>query len=300
MKAVPDFPDRRPLELDDKNFFDALLRKYPPAISELTFSNLFAWRNSYHFGVSRVFDCALVVASGEAGVYAYDPVGDPGKKREAILACFARDKGMRFERIPQETAALFEGDGRFRIEEQRRHFDYLYRTRDLVVLRGRRFDGKRNFVRRFRDEHPSFVYRKITRDNIATCLAFQEEWCRDKDCLSVVGLRDEREAMREMLENFGPLGMTGGMIEIDGRVEAATLGEPLNPTTFVVHMEKANGRFTGLYQAINQLFCVHEAQSYEYVNREQDLGLPGLRLAKESYHPCAMIKKYALSPKDVS
>lgn len=300
MRSAPEFPEQRSLELGDKPFFDALFKKYPPAISELTFTNLFAWRKSYRFGVSRIADCILVLASGAQGVYGYDPVGDPGKKRGAILACFARDTGIKFERITQETAALFEGDAGFRIEEQRRHFDYVYRTRDLVGLRGQRYDGKRNFIRRFREEHPSFVYKKITPANIVTCLSFQEEWCRAKDCLSIVGLKDEREAMTEMLENFEALGMAGGMIEIDGRVEAAILGEPLNPATFVVHMEKTNGRFTGLYQVINQLFCVHEAQPYEYVNREQDLGLPGLRLAKESYHPCAMVKKYALIPKDAS
>ena len=101
--------------------------------------------------------------------------------------------------------------------------------------------------------------------------------------------------MQEMLTHFQALGVRGAMIEVNGKVEAVTLGEPLNPETFVIHIEKANGALVGIYQTINQAFCAKEATDFKYVNREQDLGVPGLRKSKESYHPCQMIKKYSLS-----
>lgn len=84
------------------------------------------------------------------------------------------------------------------------------------------------------------------------------------------------------------------MIEINGKVEAVSIGEALNTVTFVVHIEKANGAYVGIYQAINQLFCANEARGFAYINREQDLGVPGLRVAKGSYHPHHMARKYTL------
>ena len=146
----------------------------------------------------------------------------------------------------------------------------------------------------FKEEF-AFDYKILTKDNIRDCLFFQEEWCLAKDCQHTEGLTKEKEAMQEMLTHFQALGVRGAMIEVNGKVEAVTLGEPLNPETFVIHIEKANGALVGIYQAINQAFCAKEAADFKYVNREQDLGVPGLRKSKESYHPCTMIKKYNLS-----
>jgi hypothetical protein len=98
-----------------------------------------------------------------------------------------------------------------------------------------------------------------------------------------------------MLNHYAELGIRGGAIEIGGKIEAVTLGESLNRNTFVVHMEKANGAFIGIYQALQQAFSSEAAADLIYINREQDLGVKGLRQAKESYHPCFMIKKYALT-----
>ena len=98
-----------------------------------------------------------------------------------------------------------------------------------------------------------------------------------------------------VLENLEPLGVVGGCIEVNGKVEAFTLGELLNPETVVIHIEKANAAFHGLYQVINQQFLEQTWQHARYVNREQDLGLPGLRKAKESYHPHHLVEKFAVT-----
>ena len=88
-----------------------------------------------------------------------------------------------------------------------------------------------------------------------------------------------------MLSNFTSLQIVGGAIKMLGRVVAFALGEKLNPQTMVVHVEKATPGIDGLYQLINNEFCAHEAREVAFVNREQDLGVPGLRKAKLSYHP---------------
>ena len=107
-------------------------------------------------------------------------------------------------------------------------------------------------------------------------------------------LRAEASAVEEVLANADALGVTGGCIEVDGQVEAFTLGELLNPETVVIHIEKANAAFHGLYQVINQQFLEQSWPNIEYVNREQDLGVPGLRKAKESYLPHHMVEKFVV------
>jgi hypothetical protein len=293
---IPAFPDMRPLALGDKGIFEQLFKQHPPEMSEFTFTNLFAWKQAYKFCICRLNDCILVVSVKDGQpLDIFDPVGEPSKKKKSILDVFAlRGRNARFVRVPEHTAKLFADEAVVRLEEDKNNFDYVYLTRDLAELKGEAFDAKRNFIKRFKENH-SFEYKKITKANAGACLSFEEEWCLVKDCQHACGLVAEREAVRQMLWNRDELGIAGGMIEINGKVEAVTLGEELNPDTFVVHVEKANGKHIGIYQAINQIFISNEAGRYTYVNREQDLGVPGLRQAKESYHPHHMVKKYTIS-----
>ena len=113
-------------------------------------------------------------------------------------------------------------------------------------------------------------------------------------CEEDLNLLGEWDAIREGLTNFTALGMTGGVILVDGKVEAFALGEQLNEQTAVVHIEKANTEIRGLYAAINQQFCEHQWQGVPFVNREQDLGEAGLREAKLSYNPDHLVEKYRI------
>ena len=101
--------------------------------------------------------------------------------------------------------------------------------------------------------------------------------------------------MKEVLEDVEQLGVTGGCIEVDGKIEAFTLGELLNPETVVIHIEKANAAFHGLYQVINQQFLEKQWPEVRYVNREQDMGVSGLRNAKQSSYPDHMVEKFTVA-----
>ncbi|UCC68759.1 MAG: DUF2156 domain-containing protein, partial [Armatimonadota bacterium] len=125
----------------------------------------------------------------------------------------------------------------------------------------------------------------------------QDRWCDEKHCDLVATLRAEARAVKEVLERFDRLGVSGGCIEVEGRIEAFTLGELLNPETVVLHIEKANAAFHGLYQVVNQRFLEEAWLEVRYVNREQDLGVPGLRRAKESYRPEHMVEKFVVTLK---
>ncbi len=291
---IPVFPAMKPVVLEDKKLVDEFLRQFPPDISELTFTNIFGWRKADSYCLSVLEDCLLVVSArvGKA-VEILEPVGEKSSKLKAIKRAFSIRNDSSFIRLSQGTASYFKDDSSFILNEDEKNFDYVYSSDNLIELSGKLFDAKRNFIKRFK-EACNFEYKKITPDNVEACLSFEEEWCLAKDCKHTEGLLAEREAMEEMLKNFDALKITGGMIEIDGKIGAVSLGERLNPNTFVVHIEKANGGYIGIYQVINQMFCANEAKGFAYVNREQDLGVPGLRKAKQSYHPHHMVKKYTL------
>ena len=297
MIPIPEFPKYRKIELEDKPIFDDLFKKYHPLISDFTFTNLFTWRYAHKFHISNIGDFVLVISLKDNNWRIYDPIGPIEKKKEIIKRCFSllpATDTVRFVMLLDIVAELFRRNSSYVIEEERNNFDYVYLTKNLIELKGKDYDSKRNFIKRFNEKY-KYEYKRITKDDIEKCIFFEEEWCLNRDCFGIEGLEKERKAIKDMLVNFEYLKIKGGMLTINNKIEAVTLGEALNKETFVVHIEKANSDYIGSYQVINQMFCSAEAVNYKYVNREQDLGIPGLRNSKESYHPHKMIKKYTLA-----
>ena len=139
-----------------------------------------------------------------------------------------------------------------------------------------------------------YEYREITKDLVPGCQWLQQLWCDEKHCDLHSSLRAEARAINEVLENLEELDVTGGAILVNDRVQAFSLGEPLNDDTVVIHIEKASPDLHGAFQVINQQFLTHAWADWEYVNREQDLGIRGLRKAKESYQPHHMVEKFVV------
>ena len=189
----------------------------------------------------------------------------------------------------EKVETLFPG--RFEYVAVRDWADYIYTVRDLSELAGRKYQPKRNLISRFRSNN-EWAYENIDSGNIAECMAMNEEWCRRNGCNDTRSLQMEAEAVTAMLAHFGELGLCGGLLRVQGKVIAYTVGEPLSDDTFIVHIEKAFTEFQGAYQMINQQFLVHHAAAFQYVNREDDAGDAGLRKAKLSYHPAFLQEKY--------
>jgi hypothetical protein len=198
--------------------------------------------------------------------------------------------------LPESTASLFKEDEKFSVIEDRDLSDYIYRIKDLIVLEGKKYDGKRNLIKRFRSEN-QYVYNTFDESMMPECLEFEERWCDIKGCDRVEGLKSERLAMEEMAQNFSNFNLFGGGIRIEGKLTAAVIAEELNPSTIVTYILKADPNITGLYQAMLNEFLSREAKGYEFVDLEEDLGLPGLRKAKLSYHPCRLIPKFTIDKK---
>ncbi|UCB53026.1 MAG: DUF2156 domain-containing protein [Candidatus Zixiibacteriota bacterium] len=299
MANPPQFPRFKPIELEDRDFIQELLWRYQPDTSEWTFTNLFIWRSHYGFQWSMHRDWLLVVSVAEDNPsYALQPVGSSPRLEvvRMLLEWLKQEKGEedpRMERVDRRMASELEGAADLSIEPTRDQFDYVYRTEDLMNLAGRKYHSKRNHVNRFRRSH-SFSYAPLTEEHLKECLALTETWCEWHRCEEDMNLLDEWEAVRQALANFTVLKLQGGAIIMEGRVEAYALGELLNDQTALVHIEEANPEIKELYAIINQQFCEKSWRDVPYVNREQDLGEPGLRKAKESYYPHRLEEKHRI------
>jgi len=297
---IPDFPNFKPIELADRQILEDYLRDNPPLTSEFTFTNIFIWRKIYNYKISKYNNGFLILAEHKKSPFFLQPQirSDYSKIVDLCLDCL-KDKTEKpyILRVAEDFVEENNWDNtRFDIQQDRDNFDYVYSTAELIDLKGEKFHDKKNLLNQFiRRNH--YKYLSLKANMIDRCLEFIDEWCDVKDCQAIEGLDSENDAIRELLSNFTSLSARGGVIELDGRIVALTLGEPLNKNTFVIHIEKAKNNITGLYQAINWEFLRNQVSGFKFVNREQDLGVTGLRKTKMSYNPIRMIKKYAISPK---
>lgn len=298
MTDIDHYPYWRPLNLNHQVVLQKALRDADPLPSELTFTNLFMWRIYYGLQIAMQDETVLLKAEPEDQpsflLPTLGPPLDPDRLKEIVEAlsadaCIARTDAAWIRRNPGLK-------GCFRMTADRDQFDYVYRTEDLISLAGRKYHRKKNHLNRFQKTY-DFTYEELNPDMTDDCLRLAEEWCRVRNCEEHPSLEGEERAIREALIHWPHLQFRGGAILIDGGLEAFSLGEQLNSRTAVIHIEKANADYQGIYAALNQLFVQNAWSHTEFINREQDLGEPNIRKAKESYVPYHFIEKYRLIPK---
>ncbi|MGE5842222.1 MAG: DUF2156 domain-containing protein [Deltaproteobacteria bacterium] len=292
--------DFKPIEIQDKPLFDEFLAKDPPEISELTFTNLFVWRQHYQTKWLERNGCILVVFHPpKAPAYGLCPFGPGDKKTCLDVLCqeLAKETAdVRVCRVGQDFVANHADPAKFEILPDQDNSDYVYLSKDLINLSGNKYHRKKNHLNQFIKNH-AFEYRRLDAALVKLVLGMQTAWCRVRECVEKPELLAEDFAVHEALAHFGELEYQGGAVLINSAVEAFSLGELLNQDTAVIHIEKANPDILGLYAAINQLFCLNAWSKVTYINREQDMGVEGLRKAKESYYPHHRVNKYTLIPR---
>ena len=292
--------DFKSLELKDKKIFDRFFIEDPPEISELTFTNLFIWKHRYHPQWVQWKNCLLIMLQPEnSRPFGLQPVGQ-GDKRKALDVLCGELKKVSHEaeihRVGETFIKSFPVNDTYLSIPDRDNSDYIYNAVDLITLSGRKYHRKKNHLNRFKKNY-RFEYRPLDMELVECFLDMQEHWCQLRECVENPELLTEDYAIHKALTNFDELGYKGGAIQIDSKIEAFSLGEPLNPNTAVIHIEKANPDIPDLYSVINQLFCSNEWSYMKYINREQDLGIEGLRKAKQSYYPTYMVNKYTITQK---
>ena len=274
-------------EIKDKEWVDALLKNSSKGC-EFCFGNIFIWADVYKTEISA-FNNTLVIRYLVDGEYSYvlsnydnireliSELKDDAKKHNQSLLLYGllnSEKDLLEKEFPSS----------FVFTEMREFCDYVYKSEDLINLSGRKYHQKRNHISYLKN-NSVWQYERINETNIEECRIFNSKWESHNENKNPEELSDENKAIQKALDNFTALGFTGGLLRVNGRIEAYTLGEPLSDEMFCTHIEKANADLRGAYTLINQQFAEKELSSYKYIDREEDAGSEGLRKAKLSYHP---------------
>ncbi|MBS6282119.1 MAG: phosphatidylglycerol lysyltransferase domain-containing protein [Clostridiales bacterium] len=297
--------DFRTPQPSDKAWVDALLAQADYRGCDYNFTNLFVWSRAYGQEIAQVNGFLVTHLCGRMGCSYMYPAGS-GDLAAAIdiLAREADERRQPLRLVCLTTRQMEELDrlmpGRFAYEADRDGFDYLYDIDRLADLTGKKLHAKRNHINRFMDNNPSWVYEEITPQTLPECLEMDKEWYRRsmvrEGAAEERDLGDEGIALRTAMDHYHALGLEGGLIRVYGEVVAFTMGDRLNSDTYDVHFEKAYGELQGAYAMINREFARWVRAKHpnvRYLNREDDMGVEGLRKAKESYYPDRMVEKYA-------
>ncbi len=281
---IEDYPTLSKLTLSMRAMLHPLFQGLAEGISEFTFANLFLFQEVHSYRISRLSPDLFVIT------------GRDGNRPFFMLPFGLPQNGMLselFDRFDHLKAAseIQAGqliDAGYHVEQDRDNFDYLYSREDLGKLPGRRFHKKKNRVAAFMKNY-EYEGRPLLEEYVADCLEILESWRLER--------KDPGDylAAKQALEQMEALQLCGGIYYVEHRPAAYCLGEELAlGSSFVIHFEKAINveEYKGLYQFINHCFAAILPDKYQTINREQDLGDPGLRQAKESYHPTCFIKKY--------
>ena len=288
----------KPVRLDDR----AAIERYtmPSGICncDLAFANMYCWQSVFHSAWAEI-DGFLVIRfqiDGGERIGYMQPIGEGDFA--PIIPCLRGDAHAHGQRL-RIIGLTDEGRemirrmhvGEFAFESDRALEDYIYNADDLRNLTGRRYQPKRNHINRFTAEYPDYRYEELTPDRFEECMALEREWRKTHEG-HTSELCAEQRAMHRAFEHFDKLGLIGGCVYVGEQLAAFTYGSAVNNHTFCTHVEKADTEFDGAFTIINKLFAQHLPPHFTLINREEDLGLNGLRQAKLSYHPAYLLHKF--------
>ena len=290
--------DFQKLALSQKALYEQQLFAEAPRGCEYSFANLYLWGRQC---TAQLHGCIGFFSHFYGrSVYPF-PIGSGDKA--AVIRCYIEDARKRG--IPCRITGITNADKaqmelwfpeRFRFRSVRDSFDYVYAIDDLADLRGRKYQKKRNHVNKFHASHPDCQILPLTRALIPQAQAMVEDWYAHREETDPTGdYMLEKRAICRAFRHFEELGMEGLVLLEENRVLAMTMGSRLSPDTFDIHFEKAREDVDGAYAAINCEFARHLRLAHpelRFLDREEDMGLEGLRKAKLSYLPHHMTEKY--------
>ena len=293
-----------PINIDSKDIIKDFFNMQRIEASDMLFGNLYIWHFSRDISYCIVNDCLVIKTQfkNEEYPFIFYPLGcgDKIKTIKDMMNYFS-SKNWRFSLRSLESHQKDEIQTNlpniFNISPNRDRFDYLYKVSDLISLNGRKLHGKKNHFNKFLNLYQHFKYERIDSNNSLEVLEAYTRWFNENPNIND-GLRNEFIGIESALKNFDRLDMKGAIIKIDDKIAAFSLGEQINSNSVVIHIEKANTFYDGIYQAINQQFLYNDWSEMEFVNREEDLGIAGLRHAKMTYNPIRFIEKFEAQMKD--
>lgn len=284
----------KPVMAEDKELINRYLQHVNSRSCDMAFASIYLWRNFYQLQYAECEGMLLFRSNEERTSFSFPlGAGDPKKAIEALKKyCEEQKIPLILHSISKEMEKYLEKEypGQFEVEYDRDVADYIYETQALIELKGRKYHGKKNHINKFNKIY-DWTYEEITPDNTKDCLEMLAIWKKQNCDPENLEKHAEICVSEASLKEREFLGLKGGLIRVEGKVVAFAVGEKISPDTFCVHIEKAFSEVQGAYSVINQQFLLHCAEDCKYVNREDDVGDPGLRQAKMSYHPAFLEEK---------
>lgn len=280
-------------------------QKYP--LCSYSLSSAIAWSNQEYRPYKAVTDDAVIIGCeftmNKENRHLLLPISPAKEFTPEALKELASDLGFtNFWFVPEEYIRTY-GKKRvasiFQITEQKGFSDYIYLTHDLMNLKGNKYSKKRNLVHQFERsclDRREITVEPITPASLNECLDFMDEWCEERHCSldDDSNLACEKEAVVNTIANMELMEVKGLMMRIDGKVAAFGMASFLTQEMGVIHFEKALASIKGLYQYFDNICVKHLLKDYKYTNKENDMGLPGLKKSKKSYHPLMIVRSYEL------
>ncbi len=289
------FDFKKPV-LDDLPYIRKICENYGTMGCDCSTANIFIWRNKYDIRIC-IYNGFFVLAyfrDGKPWGYSF-PIGE-GDPTSVIAEIFndAKQRSVEANFVMLTSAQkqkLVEITGyKFSFKELLGDEDYIYRNYDLSLLPGKRFHAKRNHISKFNRIYPNWSFVFINKNNKRDALRVAEQWCKDREINPYTN--EEYKAISEALDNYEKLNLHGGILYVDDEPAAMTMGCEINKKTFDVIFEKALVKYDGVYSKINNEF-VKTLVGFEFINREEDMGIESLKQAKLSYHPIVILKRYS-------
>ena len=292
--------DFTPLTIEHQPELEAFLARHPHALSGYTFATFVAWDHVFHYCWAFTASGALLVAfrfAPDGPLHLMQPIGP----LDAATATSLVEAGRRLEKplaiVGVDRAFLDsqpEFASQFSVTEEPENANYIYRATDLAELKGRRYAKKRNLIAQA-DQSYAWSVEPMTPERVDDAREVMRLMAEEEPPVSE-SMEQDNEALRRTLGDFGRLRQDGILVRVDGAPAGFALFERQTPDTLVIHFERARRDVKGLYQLVNRAAAEAAVRAgFSFVNREEDLGDPGLRQAKASYDPIRLEMAYRLT-----
>lgn len=289
MLSLDDF---KKIELRDKSVFDDYYSRYPPIHSSDLFTTIISWEEYIEYRFVVLESCLLLMSQTKNELQFRVPIGSfQADLFNQVMALAKKEQATIGFIKSSEKSLISQLYPSLNMVEDRNFYDYVYHTSDLATLPGTAYAKIRNRLNKFTKTTP-YTTEDITNDNMDEVREFLKRWCLWKDCASDEVLENERKAIVYSMAHFFDLRLSGIALRINGVIEAISVYEQMNTDTAVVHFEKGSPDYDGVYKAINMETAKRLHTKVAFIDREEDLGIPGLRKAKLSYHPHHFVEVY--------
>ncbi|MFC1540747.1 DUF2156 domain-containing protein [Candidatus Margulisiibacteriota bacterium] len=293
---LPEYPKSKKLDIDDLEQISRHLKKHNADICELCLTNLLIWKDFDRPELTLINGnlCILITPPNEDPFF-LEPIGDH-KTAETIATCL--DHSGKISRASEKFINKITAKD-YKISCLRNQFDYVYQTKALARLKGKKYDGKRNHIKRFVERFPDYKYIPLEKIDAKKAHRLFEIWFEMKKhsrFFPKLAYQSQKNALKEAFELFDELHFTGGAIELEGEMSGFVLASPLSAKMLDVHFMYGHPALQGNSQVLLWEACNKTFSSFEELNLEQDLGIPGLRRSKLSYYPLRLEKKYEIQP----